>query len=428
MSTQAFLEVYSLETYKQSFQDTATVGKDETCTIRINDPTIEPRHFRIELKHDPLYGTQFIMKDLRSKSGSFINGTRINEAVLHDGDLIQIGQSEMRFLTTENTPQVEFPLQSKNFLWNAQLKQIGNYAKTDFPILLLGPSGAGKDILAQNIHLHSSRSLAPFVSVNCSALTETLIESELFGHVKGSFTGAIADRKGAFEAARCGTLFLDEIGDLPLSLQAKLLRALENNEIRPVGSDRNVTTDVRIIAATHQNLQEKIKLGQFRLDLYFRLNVLQASPPALEHRIEDFETLLYSFARQFRVNFSFGAIQRLKKHHWHGNIRELKNTVCRASALYPKQQISEEKVEHLFDMDIHLDGQIKQESAGANLSVIKEIEKQMIVQRLSVNKGNQKLTARDLGMPKSTLHDRLRYYQINPREFKMTFTHARSGL
>ncbi len=420
MSKQAFLEVYGLETYKQSFQGAATIGKDDTCTIQINDPTIEDRHFRIEFRIDPLHGPQFVMKDLRSKSGSFINGTRINEAVLDDGDLIQVGHSEIRFLTNEEKSEIEFPLKSKNFLWNTQLIQIGQYAKTEFPVLLLGPSGTGKDVLAQNIHSWSNRTKGPFVSVNCSALTETLIESELFGHIKGSFTGAIADRKGAFEAARGGTLFLDEVGDLPLSLQAKILRALENNEIRPVGADRNITTDVRIIAATHQNLHERIKLGQFRLDLYFRLNVLQACPPALEQRMEDFEGLLYSFARQFRVNFSFGAIQRLKKHRWHGNIRELKNTICRAAALYPKQQINEEKVERLFDSDVCWEDSAKSENAGPNISVIKEIEKQMIVQRLSVNKGNQKLTARDLGMPKSTLHDRLRYYQINPREFKAT--------
>ncbi|MFN8943646.1 MAG: sigma 54-interacting transcriptional regulator [Pseudobdellovibrionaceae bacterium] len=417
MSGKAFLEIYGLETIKKSFDSAVTVGKDETCPIRINDPTVEDRHFRIEYKNDPMMGVQFVMKDLRSKSGSFINGTRISEGILADGDLIQVGESEMRFLQFENNSTPSFPMKSKNQQWNAQLQNLARYAQTEFPILLLGPSGTGKDVLAQNIHFHSPRAKNEFVSVNCSALTETLIESELFGHVKGSFTGAISDRKGAFEAARGGTLFLDEIGDLPISLQSKILRALENNEIRPVGSDRNITTNVRIIAATHQNLHEKIKLGQFRLDLYFRLNVLQSSPPALDQRMEDFDSLLYSFARQFRVNFSFGAMQRLKKHKWTGNIRELKNVVSRASALYPKEQINEEKVESLFDQ-VSVFDQNQRADGGSHLSVIKEIEKQMIVQRLSVNKGNQKLTAHDLGMPKSTLHDRLKYYQIDPKDYK----------
>ncbi len=190
-------------------------------------------------------------------------------------------------------------------------KNLGNVAKTDFPVLILGPSGTGKDVIAQALHQTSDRQ-GPFLSVNCSALSETLIESELFGHVKGSFTGAVNDRKGAFEAARGGTLFLDEIGDLSYNLQAKLLRALENGEIRAVGADRNTQTDVRIIAATHQNLGEKIREGSFRSDLYYRLNVVTVTPPALNLRMEDFEGLLYGFARSMRVRFSHGAIVSLK--------------------------------------------------------------------------------------------------------------------
>ncbi|WP_374032992.1 sigma 54-interacting transcriptional regulator [Bdellovibrio bacteriovorus] len=201
--------------------------------------------------------------------------------------------------------QPPFPIKSRNEVWNEELQTLSNVAKTEFPVLILGPSGTGKDVIAQALHENSLRDKGPFVSVNCSALSETLIESELFGHVKGSFTGAINDRKGAFEAARGGTLFLDEIGDLSYSLQAKLLRALENNEIRPVGADRNVRTDVRIIAATHQNLSEKIREGLFRSDLYFRLNVVSVAPPALALRMEDFEELLYTFARKMRVRFSF---------------------------------------------------------------------------------------------------------------------------
>ena len=197
---------------------------------------------------------------------------------------------------------------------------LSSVATSSCPVLILGPSGTGKDVLANAIHNSSKKSGAPFISVNCSALTETLVESELFGHTKGSFTDAVSDRKGAFEAARGGTLFLDEIGDLPYSLQAKLLRALENNEIRPVGSDRSIKTDVRIIAATHQNLYNKIRDGEFRADLFYRLNVITIETPALKERIEDFDNLLYSFARQMRVRFSFNAIKTLKKHDWPGNI------------------------------------------------------------------------------------------------------------
>lgn len=315
-------------------------------------------------------------------------------------------------------PAPRFSLQSRNPLWNAELQGLGRAAETSFPILILGPSGSGKDVIAQEIHRASPRQAAPFVSVNCSALTETLIESELFGHVKGSFTGALGDRKGAFESARGGTLFLDEIGDLPVSLQAKLLRALENTEIRPVGSDKVLKTDVRIIAATHQNLPQKIHEGQFRADLFFRLNVISATTPALKNRIEDFDDLLNCFAKQMRVRFSFDAIQRLKMYSWPGNIRELRNLVFRAAALFPKEQIDIPRAEHLLKSSATVLTPSEGESPVRG-SVIKEVERQLILKRLQENNGNQRRTAVDLGMPKSTLNDRLRQYNINPKSFRL---------
>ena len=311
-----------------------------------------------------------------------------------------------------------FSMSSRNSDWNMELEGLLGVAQTDFSVLLLGPSGTGKDVVAQALHKHSGRCYAPFVSVNCSALTETLIESELFGHVRGSFTGAMNDRKGAFETARGGTLFLDEIGDLSYNLQAKLLRALENSEIRPVGSDRIVKTNVRIIAATHQNLVTKIQEGQFRSDLFFRLNVVSVQTPALKNRIEDFEDLIYTFAKQMRVRFSFDAIQRLKGHSWPGNIRELKNLVSRASALYPSQQIDVEKVDRLLRNSINL-ATAQDQTERKQVSVLKEVERQIILRKLEANSGNQKRTALDLGMPKSTLNDRLRQYNINPRDYKL---------
>jgi DNA-binding NtrC family response regulator len=276
-------------------------------------------------------------------------------------------------------------------------------------------------VIAQTIHKTSKRALGPFVGVNCSALSENLIESELFGHIKGSFTGAMNDRKGAFEAARNGTLFLDEIGDLPLNLQAKLLRALENNEIRPVGSDTNTKTDVRILAATHQNLIAKIQTGQFRADLYYRLNVINIETPTLFERMEDFEELLYYFAKQMKVRFSFSAIERMKKHSWPGNIRELRNTVARACALFPKETILEGHVEMILDkLALGAQNQPTDQVPFNALPIIKEMERQMIIKKLAANYGNQRQTALDLGLPKSTLHDRLRAYNIDPKSYGKT--------
>lgn len=407
--TQAFLKSFGENPKTLTIGDFVTLGKDSQCQIQVHGESIADRHCRLEKKEN-----SYTLRDMRTLTGTYINDAKIVEAILQDGDIIRIGSQELLF-TTQTDEAAQFPLSSRNEVWNEELQTLGNVAQTDFPVLILGPSGTGKDVIAQALHDNSLRQNGPMVSVNCSALSETLIESELFGHIKGSFTGAINDRKGAFEAARGGTLFLDEIGDLSYSLQAKLLRALENNEIRPVGADRNVKTDVRIIAATHQNLSEKIREGAFRSDLYFRLNVVSVTPPALALRMEDFDELLYSFAKKMRVRFSFNAIARLKKHPWPGNIRELKNLVTRASALYPKMQIEEQHIEKLLDRTLLSN---TDSTPVANIPVIKEIEKQMIIKRLAANKGNQRRTAQDLGMPKSTLHDRLKYYNIDLANFK----------
>lgn len=390
------------------------IGSDSVCNLKLKGEELAERHARIEFK-----GHAYLIRDLRSGLGTYVNETKISEAFLSEGDEIRIGSNTLYFTYTKRDQNSGIGLSSRNEKWNQDLLLLGNVAKTEYPILLLGPSGTGKEVLAEALHLHSHRSIGPIVSVNCSALTETLVESELFGHVKGSFTGAIADRKGAFEAARGGTLFLDEIGDLPLTMQAKLLRALENNQIRPVGSDKTIQTNVRIIAATHQNLKEKIQLGQFRADLYYRLNVVTVSPPPLAERMEDFEDLLFVFARKMRVRFSHFAIQKLKRHSWPGNIRELKNTVARASAFFPLMRIEEAHIDKILDL-ISLQSTGHTAETLGQLPVIKEIEKQMIIKRLSANNGNQRKTASELGIPKSTLHDRLRSYNIDPRQFVKT--------
>lgn len=395
-------------------KDFLVLGRDPNCQIRLDTPTSSPRHCRIEKR-----GKDYFIRDLMSETGTFVNSTQVLEAKLRDHDQISVGGEIFDFwpekLITDSSP---FPLQSKNQKWQKELELLGPAAKTNFPVLLLGPTGTGKDVLANAIHKASKREQDKFISVNCSALTETLVESELFGHVKGSFTGAINDRKGAFETARGGTLFLDEIGDLPLSMQAKLLRALENNEIRPVGSDRTVTTDVRIIAATHQNLASKMSAGSFRTDLYYRINVLTINVPALSERMEDFDVLLGDFVREQRVRLNVEAIQKLRKHKWHGNIRELKNTISRASARYPGQYIGLPELENILEADPSTP-ELDPLLTPRPMPLIKEMEKEMIIKRLTVNRGNQRRTAAELGLPKSTLSDRLRYYGIDANQFKI---------
>jgi DNA-binding NtrC family response regulator len=396
---------------RREIKDYFLLGQDEGCQWVI--PSANSRHAKIELHND-----QYILRDLRSSTGTFLNNQKIQEAPLAEGDCIHIGDMDLCFSFKEQSEKHRFTMSSRNEEWNQSLQRLAPAARTAYPVLILGPSGTGKEVIAQALHKASKRSEETFLSVNCSALTENLIESELFGHIKGSFTGAVSDRKGAFEAARGGTLFLDEIGDLPLNLQAKLLRALENSEIRPVGSDRNVQTDVRILAATHQNLVHKIRMGQFRADLYYRLNVLNIETPTLHKRMEDFEDLLYGFAKQMKVRFSFSAIERLKMHNWPGNIRELKNTVARANAMFPRETIEAWHIEKILDrLAVGPDGQLQTAMQQVPLTLIKEMERQMIVKRLAANKGNQRITANDLGLPKSTLHDRLRSYNIDAKTF-----------
>lgn len=398
-----------------------TIGTDSSCGLRIFDATASSRHARIESR-----GAVWMIRDLQSASGVFVNDTRITEAPLGDLDRIQVGESVFVFrLGDESKNQ----LISKNPEWSRQLERLPSFSITDFPVLMVGPSGAGKEILANAIHAASRRRSGPFVTINCSALSESLIESELFGHVRGSFTGATHDRKGAFEIARGGTIFLDEIGDLPLSLQPKLLRALENKEIRPVGSDRCVETDVRVIAATHKDLEGMVHQNRFREDLYWRLNVCSIKPPALRDRMEDFTDLVYFFCKQMRVRLSFGAIERLREHTWPGNIRELKNVVSRASAYFPGQHIQLAEVETLIDRPLliapeafHVADRNAMQDLGPQStggSVMREIEREMIIRRLVANHGNQRKTAVDLGMPKSTLHDRLKTYSIDLSQIKL---------
>lgn len=394
-----------------ALDDITSIGRDESCRLHLSDPCVSARHARIERKP-----TGWSIRDLGSRNGTFVNGGRIIEAVLSPNDKIRVGESVFTF--SENVRESSAP-RSRNHEWNEALLRVPAFAKTDFPVLLTGPSGSGKDLLANWIHSGSRRSKGPFVSINCSALSENLVESELFGHVRGSFTGAMSDRKGAFESARGGTLFLDEIGDLPLALQPKLLRALENHEIKPVGSDRSVETDVRIVAATHRDLSNQVRRGAFRDDLYYRLCVCAVRAPALADRMEDFEELLYSFAKELRVRFSFGAIEALKEHAWPGNVRELRNTVQRAAAYFPSQQVTREDVAALIVRDrVAPEASYLAESgvgvrAGTQGQLIKELERDIIVRRLVANRGNQRQTAADLGLPKSTLHDRIRTYGID---------------
>ena len=219
-------------------------------------------------------------------------------------------------------------------------KLVGRVARSDAPVLISGESGTGKELVAKAIHEYSPRRQKEMITINCGAIPENLLESELFGHEKGSFTGAIARRAGRFEQADGGTLFLDEIGDMPLTIQVKLLRVLQDGSFSRVGSNETITTDVRIIAATHKNLTDEVAAGRFREDLYYRLNVVEIPIPPLRERLEDVPLLAEFFLQRItkkngmaRIRLSAEAINTLQSHNWPGNVRELENTISRACTL-----------------------------------------------------------------------------------------------
>ena len=280
------------------------------------------------------------------------------------------------------------------------------------PVLILGESGTGKELVARSIHFSSSRRDRAFIPVDCSALVPTLIESELFGYVKGAFTGATQSRRGLLEAAAAGTLFLDEIGDLPVDLQAKLLRALQEREIKPVGSNERITIDVRVIAATNRDLEDAIRKNQFRQDLYFRLNVVQIKLPPLRDRKNDIPMLVNSFLEKFSApdhpveSVSEDAMARLMDYDWPGNVRELENAVERAVALGSGQVLT------LNDLPTNLQHGIFERRLGMDdLVPLDELERRAIFRALRETGGDKLAAARLLGIGKTTLYRKLKEYE-----------------
>ncbi len=280
-------------------------------------------------------------------------------------------------------------------------------------ILITGESGTGKEVIARALHNQSPRSNQPFIAINCTAIPESLMESELFGHIKGAFTGANVDKKGLFEEANGGTLFLDEIGDMDMALQAKLLRVLQERTIRAVGSNQSKPIDVRVIAATHKDLKKAISNGTFREDLYYRLSVIPIVIPPLRHRVEDIPLLANHFLRKYsalnhnkQVSFTQAAIQKLMGMHWPGNVRELENMVERLVVLARSTTIDV--------ADIPDSEQTSQEhffgTATSDLPTIEELEKRYIHLVLEKTGGKKERASQILGINRRTLYRKEREY------------------
>ncbi|HTV59207.1 MAG TPA: sigma-54 dependent transcriptional regulator [Verrucomicrobiae bacterium] len=316
-------------------------------------------------------------------------------------------------------------LAGKSSALSALIERACRVARTDTDVLIEAESGTGKELLARLIHQSSGRRTRPLVAVNCAAFPETLLESELFGHARGAFTGALVAKPGKFELAHTGTLLLDEIGEMPLMLQPKLLRTLQEREVDRLGDTKPMRVDVRVIATTNQPLFRLVEQGKFRADLYYRLNVVPLSLPPLRERREDIPALIDHFldryasrSRSARPQFSPGLLARLMLHHWPGNIRELENLVRRAVALHPGEAIAPEFFDFAAAPQTGGAAGIAPAASGPGDGFsLREMERKLLESTLEAHGGNRTRAARALGICPRTMRNKVREYGLPPRRY-----------
>jgi len=345
-------------------------------------------------------------------------------AIIRQALKAQEMERELDHLRKEVSEKYSFP----NIIGNHPKMQeifeiVGKVAKTDQTILIQGESGTGKDLIAKTIHYNSQRKDKPLVTVHCGALTDTLLTSELFGHTKGAFTGAIKDKIGRFQMANGGTLVLDEIGEVPLHLQKTLLRVIEYKEFEKVGDSRPIKVDVRIVASTNRNLKEEVAKGNFREDLYYRLSIVPITIPPLRERMSDIPLLIDYFLKQFQgekgpVRIEPEVVEHLKSCHWSGNIRELANVIQQMMVLCRRDTIT------MNDLPPFLVS-AEEEPSGEKIGkvsltrMISDLERKWIVSKLKESDWNQEKTAKLLGITRKMLMSRIRKYNIRAAKNKL---------
>ena len=319
------------------------VGSSPDNLFVVEDPTVSRVHLKIEADR-----VGHRLRDLDSKNGTAVNGIRVTDAYLPPECRIRVGETEIDFRLGDESVEVQLAtrnrfgsIRGESLEMREIFALLSRVAPTMATVLVEGESGTGKELIADALHREGARPKGPLVIFDCSAVPRDLVESELFGHTKGAFTGATGQRIGAFEEANGGTLFLDEIGELPIDLQPKLLRALESREVKPVGANNRVKVNCRIVAATNRNLEKEVQNGNFREDLYYRIAVIKVRLPPLRTRPEDIPLLVNHFVEQIRgdtpgigkFQISYETMQKLQRHAWPGNVRELRNFVERAVLL-----------------------------------------------------------------------------------------------
>jgi transcriptional regulator with GAF, ATPase, and Fis domain len=403
--------------------DVIRIGKAPENDLVLADETVSRVHF--EIVRD---AKGYLVRDLRSTNGTFLDSAEVKEAYLRAGSVIAIGATELKFTPFEE--RIEILPSEKEQLGEMVGKSpamreifglIERIAPTDATVLIEGETGTGKDMIARTLHLLSPRAEKPFIVVDCGAVAGTLIESELFGHEKGAFTGAVSARQGAFELASGGTVFLDELGELSLDLQPKLLRVLEQRELRRVGGTKTIKVDLRVIAATRKDLRSEVEKGKFREDLFFRLNVVPITAPPLRERREDIPLLIDHMLAKLApdgAQLSEATRAALMAHDWPGNVRELRNVIERALALGadPGMLVAPLGPEASAAKGVQLRDALEFEP-GLSFRDTKEkwnelFERRYLAWLIKRAEGNISKAARDADMDRKYLHKLLRKYGI----------------
>lgn len=414
------------------------IGRGQEADIRIDSGAVSRRHARLFVDE------RVRIEDCGSRNGTFVRGAALAPGALAEvtpSDLVELGASVSLVVQARLAARPDAG--AEPYLGDLE-RLIPRIAKSAISVVIAGETGTGKEVLAKRLHAESPRGAGPWVAINCAAVSEALLESELFGYERGAFTGAAQSKVGLLEAAHGGTLFLDEVGEMPPALQAKLLRVLEQREVLPVGSTRPRAIDVRVLAATHRDLAEEVRAGRFRRDLWFRLNGITVTAPPLRSRPAEIEPLARQFAAEAARESGYSAVPRfspealaaLRGHLWPGNIRELKNVVRRAVVLAARGEIHPE---HLWLEPWAPAGSAPAPSAPAPSapapsapapsapapaaagpalrSELREVERQRIVEALEACGGNQSRAAKVLQIARGTLIARMEEYGLSrPRK------------
>ena len=400
---------------------TIVFGSAPGCDLVLSDRAVSRRHATATLESG-----QVLLRDLGSTNGSFTHGSRFSEITLSYGAEVKLGKTVLKFLPLEeavipaDTSAESFgDLVGRDGKMRRLFGLLNDIAPNDTTVLIEGETGTGKELIAEEIHKHSRRKDAPFVVFDCGAVPRELIESALFGHVKGSFTGAIADRRGAFSEAHGGTIFLDEIGELAIDLQPSLLRALDKRAVRRVGANTYEQIDVRVIAATNRDLREEVARKAFREDLYYRLAVIRVHIPPLRERGRDIDLLVEHFVQQFcggrPLQMLTEDMQRLRSYTWPGNVRELRNVIERACVLSKGDTLN---------VDDALGEGLPQAPVGFRIGLpfkeakgqlVEQFEREYIIDLMKRHRMNLSAASREAQIDRKHLRELLRKYGLDSR-------------